>query len=106
MNIAMRNKDASALRNVIAECVAAGLPELERDIHKCRETLDLLVGGSGQLTRPTELRDQLLEAIHEKDLTKLDKAIRDCEAAGYPELSIDLRRARYTLESLGGGRGG
>lgn len=106
MAIALRNKDASVLRNVINECVAAGFPELERDIQKCRETLDQLVGGSGQLRSPTSLREDLIEAIQEKDLTKLDNAIRDCEAAAYPELSMDLRRARYTMETLGGGRGG
>lgn len=102
----MRNKDPGALRNVITECVAAGLPELERDIHKCRETLDNLLGGSGQLRAASSLKDQLISAIRDKDLTQLDNAIRDCEAAAYPELSTDLRKARYTMESLGAGRGG
>lgn len=52
------------------------------------------------------LREKLAEASRGKDLKALQKAIEECEAARYPELSCDLQEARETLENLGGGRGG
>ena len=45
-------------------------------------------------------------AMRNKDKDALDAAIAEAEAAGYPELGSDLRKARDTLENLGGGRGG
>lgn len=52
------------------------------------------------------LRDELADAIISEDTDSLEKAIADAEAAGYPELGSDLRKARDTLDKLGGGRGG
>lgn len=52
------------------------------------------------------LRDELADAISSKDIDSLEKAIADAEEAGYPELGSELRKARDTLEKLGGGRGG
>lgn len=52
------------------------------------------------------LRDKLDEAITSKDIDQLEKAIEEAEAAGYPELGSQLREARDTLDTLGGGRGG
>lgn len=52
------------------------------------------------------IRDELTEAIRSKDIDKLEKAIEDAEAAGYPELGAKLHKARDTLDALGGGRGG
>lgn len=52
------------------------------------------------------LRDQLTMAIRQKDIKALDKAIAEAEVARYPEIASDLRKARDSLESLGGGRGG
>lgn len=40
------------------------------------------------------------------DKVELEKVIAECEAAGFPELSFELRKARRTLESIGGGQGG
>ena len=45
-------------------------------------------------------------AIRQKDIKALDKTIREVEASRYPELATDLRKARDTLDKLGGGRGG
>lgn len=53
-----------------------------------------------------ELHDELTDAIRSKDIDKLEKAIEAAEAAGYPELGSKLRKARDTLDKLGGGRGG
>lgn len=44
--------------------------------------------------------------MRKKDMDALDSAITEAEAAGYPELITDLRKARETFENLGGGRGG
>lgn len=55
---------------------------------------------------PDKLRDQLTSAIRQKDIKSLEKAISETEAARYPELSAELRKARDVLEALGGGRGG
>ena len=55
---------------------------------------------------PSKLREQLRKSIKEMDKAGLEKAIAECEAAGFPELAFDLRNARQTLQSLGGGQGG
>ena len=52
------------------------------------------------------LRDQLTLAIRQKDMKALDAAIADAEAARYPEIASELRKARESLQNLGGGRGG
>lgn len=52
------------------------------------------------------LHDQLTTAIRAKNPQALEKLINIAEVAEYPELSSVLRKARGTLESLGGGRGG
>ena len=55
---------------------------------------------------PDSLRKKLKLAVRWKDRQGLEDAIDECEDAGYPELGSELQRARTTLESLGGGRGG
>ena len=55
---------------------------------------------------PETLRKQLQSATASKDRAALEKAIRECEAAQFPELGSDLGKARDTLESLGGDRRG
>lgn len=55
---------------------------------------------------PDVLRDQIRRASKAKDKEDLERLIDEAEAAGYPELATDLREARKSLESLGGGRGG
>lgn len=52
------------------------------------------------------LREELADAIKSEDIDNLERAIADAEAAGYPELASDLRKARKSLDNLGGGRGG
>lgn len=52
------------------------------------------------------IRAHLKAAIDDKSKSQLEKAIIECEEAGYPELSLDLRLARDTLERMGLGRGG
>ena len=47
-----------------------------------------------------------MTAIKAKNIQALEKAINLAEVAEYPELSSVLRKARDTLENLGGGRGG
>ena len=37
---AMRKGDKDALEAVLDECIAAGMPELDRDIHRARKALD------------------------------------------------------------------
>ena len=53
-----------------------------------------------------DIHDQLSIAIKSKDVDALSKAIQEAEEAGYPELGTELRKARDSLEALGGGRGG
>lgn len=55
---------------------------------------------------PDTLRDQLTLAIRQKDIKSLEKAISETEAARYPELSAELRKARDVFENMGGDRGG
>lgn len=52
------------------------------------------------------LRDELEKATREKDKKSLARIIEGAERARLPELDPLLRKARDTLESLGGGRGG
>lgn len=52
------------------------------------------------------LRDELERATREKDKKSLERIIEGAESARLPELDPLLRKARDTLESLGGGRGG
>lgn len=61
--------------------------------------------GSRSLS-PDTLRDQMRRASRAKDKISLEQLIDEAEAAGYSELGPDLREARKSLESLGGGRGG
>uniref|UniRef100_A0A0L8GL38 Uncharacterized protein n=1 Tax=Octopus bimaculoides TaxID=37653 RepID=A0A0L8GL38_OCTBM len=103
---AIKNKDKRALDRAILECISAGMPELDDDIHKARCASDIFHGGTGEKVSPGALRDQLAKAIRQKDLKNLDKTISECENALYPELGPNLRRARDVLENLGGGRGG
>ena len=58
------------------------------------------------MVSPDNVRDTLKKAITSKDLALLQSAIEAAEEASLPEVSADLRKARDTLESLGGGRGG
>ena len=44
---AIDSQDKSALDKAISESVAAGMPELDLQIQKARETLDILEGGKG-----------------------------------------------------------
>lgn len=55
---------------------------------------------------PDTLRREIREASKTKDKEALERLIDDAESAGYPELGADLREARQSLESLGGGPGG
>ncbi len=45
---------------------------------------------------PDTLRDQLTLAIRQKDIKSLEKAIAEAEAARYPELSAELRKAQVS----------
>ena len=45
-------------------------------------------------------------AVRQKTIPALEKAIEECEAAGYPELGSELSRAREALKGLSGRRGG
>lgn len=55
---------------------------------------------------PDTLRCQIREASKSKDKEAIERLIDDAETAKYPELRPDLREARQSLESLGGGQGG
>ena len=55
---------------------------------------------------PDNLREKLKKAIASKDVSALQSVIEEAEKAALPEVGSDLRKARDTLESLGGGRGG
>lgn len=52
------------------------------------------------------LRQQLKEAIEEKDKRKLNKVIKMCVSAGLPGLEADIQKARETLHVLKGGKEG
>ena len=57
-------------------------------------------------TSVSALREELERATREKDKASLERIIEGAERARFPELDPLLRKARDTLESLGGGRGG
>lgn len=66
----------------------------------------LLILAESEWASPTSVRDKLKKAIASKDISALQSVIEEAEEAALPELSSDLVKARDTLESLGGGRGG
>lgn len=47
LKLAVRWKDKPHLERVINECVASGFPELDTEVHKARDVLDILGGGQG-----------------------------------------------------------
>ena len=55
---------------------------------------------------PQLLRDQVEMAMRAKNKERLASVIQELEEAAYPELSLELSRARDFLENIGGGRGG
>lgn len=59
-----------------------------------------------EIKSPDVLRNQLAMAVRRKDIATLRKIIMETEDAKYPELGIDLSKARHALKSLGGGWGG
>ena len=52
---------------------------------------------------PDTLRDQLRLAVKTKDGPTLERLILEAEKAKYPELELDLRAARETLQKIGTG---
>lgn len=52
------------------------------------------------------LRERLQSAIQRKDKPALETLIKECIAAGFPELVDDIKKARNTLDIMQGGRGG
>ena len=106
LDAAILDKDQKKIKKIISECLATDLPELEGDIHRARNILDILQGGTGHKKSARDIRKELAKAIKEGDKTKLDLVIRECEEMNYPELGPNLKEARDTLEALGGGRGG
>ena len=63
----------------------------------------VLVAGS---KTPDILRQKLEDAMKQKDKDQLDKVIRECVAAGMPELRDHVQQARRASDILGGGTGG
>ena len=55
---------------------------------------------------PDVLRKKLEDAMRRKDKRALDKAIRECVAAGMPSLDDAIQKARTVSDILGGGAGG
>uniref|UniRef100_A0A0L8GLC5 Uncharacterized protein n=1 Tax=Octopus bimaculoides TaxID=37653 RepID=A0A0L8GLC5_OCTBM len=107
LELAMKDRDKEKLEAVIDECVAAGMPELDLLIIQARDTLENMEEYPQTGSRsPETLRNQLKKATKQRDKSALDRIIVECENAGYPELGLDLLKARSTLENLGGGRGG
>lgn len=51
---------------------------------------------------PDILRERLRKAVKKQDMSDLEKAVRECEAASLPELGYALREAREAIKSLGG----
>lgn len=47
LQLAMTQKNKVELEKMINECVAAGMSELDDDIHQARTTLDVWKGGTG-----------------------------------------------------------
>lgn len=78
---------------------------LKKNIIKHSTSLVLVLTESVTVS-PENVRDKLKKAIASKDIRSLQSVIGEAEEAAFPEVSSDLRKARDTLESLGGGRGG
>lgn len=55
---------------------------------------------------PDVLRERLRKAVKKQDISDLEKAVSECEAASLPELGYALREARDALKSLGGSPAG
>lgn len=55
---------------------------------------------------PDTLRKKLNDAMKLKDKTTLNKAIRECVIAGFPEMDADIQQARNVSDKLAGGTGG
>ena len=55
---------------------------------------------------PEMLREKLQDASRRQDKESLDRALRECVAAGFPELDADIQQARRLSNILGGGTGG
>lgn len=106
LDTAIFEKDTKKIKKIIRECLAADLPDLEGDVQKARNFLDILQGGTGLRKSTRDLRKELDNAIEEGDQMKLNQVIRECEEMNYPELGGKVRKARDILEALGGGRGG
>ncbi|GAB1600006.1 uncharacterized protein LOC115214248 isoform X1 [Argonauta hians] len=105
LKAAMKEGDEAKLARAIKNATAAGFSELANDVQRARDKLDILRGGRGVTKSPESLKEKLQNAIASKNKTALEQAIKECDAAGYPELAYDLKEARDKLESLGGGRG-
>lgn len=52
------------------------------------------------------IRENLRDAIIEKDKRKLDKILSKCVAVGLPELQEDIQQARSISNIFAGGTGG
>lgn len=63
------------------------------------------IGLSGTKS-PDALKKKLEDAIRRKDKRALDKAIKECVAAGLPGLENAIQKARKISDILGGGSGG
>lgn len=55
---------------------------------------------------PDALINKLEDAIRRKDKRALDRAIKECVAAGLPELDDVIQKSRKISDILGGGSGG
>lgn len=106
LKYAIKSKNKKLLDAAIKESTSSGLPGLHSEIQEARETLHKLKSGKGGLPSPDAIRGHLRSALEVKSRSHLEKAIMECEQACYPELSLDLRHARDTLERMGFGRGG
>ena len=63
------------------------------------------IGISGTKS-PDALIKKLQDAIRQKDKRALDRAIKECVAAGLPGLDDAIQKARKISDILGGGSGG
>uniref|UniRef100_A0A0L8FP52 Uncharacterized protein n=1 Tax=Octopus bimaculoides TaxID=37653 RepID=A0A0L8FP52_OCTBM len=107
IDLAIRDNDKERLEDAINECISVGRPELDARIHRAREVLKSLEENKSLESKsPDSFRRRLKRATKQKDRYALEKLIVELEAAEFPELGSDLRKARNTLKSLGGGLGG
>lgn len=67
---------------------------------------DIWIDWLADIKSPKILRDQLEVAVRSKNKGGLASVIQELEEAAYPELSLELSKARDFLENIGGGRGG